>query len=183
MALNISGANGNVPLDISINSDKVEDISLLQIPQIYTILGEVFSFIFQIVSDKQLLNVLGGKLSRDCLISCSLVTFPVILSVIWLSLISDVWSYSNLNVVKLLICGNSLSWLLNFILIFEIVDWGKTWLVNFNENSLFHFVVQITMASSMYNWMAKYLTKIYFSKSRGYLTLTNRIGVLLLFLI
>ena len=31
-----------------------------------------------------------------------------------------------------LICGNNLNWLLNLNLIYDTVDWGKKWLVDFN---------------------------------------------------
>ena len=39
---------------------------------------------------------------------------------------------SILTVIKHLICGNNLNWLLNLNLIYKTVDWGKTWLVDFN---------------------------------------------------
>ena len=39
-----------------------------------------------------------------------------------ISNLSSMILLSNVKVVKLLVCGNNLSWLLNFILIFEIVD-------------------------------------------------------------
>lgn len=84
MALNMSGTNGNIPLDTSMDFDKVEHTSVLQIPLAYTILGHVFSLVFQIVADKQLLMVLDGKPSQDCLICCLLVLLPVILFVIYL---------------------------------------------------------------------------------------------------
>ena len=104
-----------------------------------------------------------------------LVIFPMILPVVWLSLIYDVWSYSNLNVVELLICRNNLSWFLNFILIFEMVDWGKMWLVNFNENSLFHLVVQITMVlSCITGWVSTYQKFIF---QRAGIILLRQIGL------
>ena len=37
-----------------------------------------------------------------------------------------------LSVIRHLICGNNLNWLLNLNLIYETLDWGKEWLVDFN---------------------------------------------------
>ena len=39
---------------------------------------------------------------------------------------------SILSVIRYLICGNNLKWLLNLNLIYETLDWGKKWLVDFN---------------------------------------------------
>ena len=39
---------------------------------------------------------------------------------------------SILSVIRHLICGNNLNWLLNLNLIYETLDWGKKWLVDFN---------------------------------------------------
>ena len=36
------------------------------------------------------------------------------------------------SVIRHLICGNNLNWLLNLILIYETLDLGKKWLVDFN---------------------------------------------------
>ena len=37
-----------------------------------------------------------------------------------------------LSVIRHLICGNNMNWLLNLNLIYETLDWGKKWLVDFN---------------------------------------------------
>ena len=37
-----------------------------------------------------------------------------------------------LSVIRHLICGNNLNWLLNLNLIYETLDWSKKWLVDFN---------------------------------------------------
>ena len=34
--------------------------------------------------------------------------------------------------IRLLICGNNFNWLLNLSLIYETLNWGKKWLVDFN---------------------------------------------------
>ena len=39
---------------------------------------------------------------------------------------------SILSVIRHLNCGNNLNWLLNLNLIYETLDWGKKWLVDFN---------------------------------------------------
>ena len=39
---------------------------------------------------------------------------------------------SILSVTRHLICSNNLNWLLNLNLIYEILDWGKKCLVDFN---------------------------------------------------
>ena len=40
--------------------------------------------------------------------------------------------WSILSVIKHQISGNNLNWLLNLNLIYETLDWGKKWLVDFN---------------------------------------------------
>ena len=37
-----------------------------------------------------------------------------------------------LSVTRHLICDNNLNWLLNLNLIYETLDWGNKWLVDFN---------------------------------------------------
>ena len=39
---------------------------------------------------------------------------------------------STLNVIRHLICGSNQNWLLNLNLIYETLDWGRKWLVDFN---------------------------------------------------
>ena len=60
----------------------------------------------------------------------TLMTLPMMLSVILLSMLMILLSL--LSVIRHLICGNNLNWLLNLNLIYETVDWGKKWLVDFN---------------------------------------------------
>ena len=54
----------------------------------------------------------------------------MILSVILLSV--QMILISILNMIRHLICGNNLNWSLNLNLIYETLDWGKKWLVDFN---------------------------------------------------
>ena len=60
----------------------------------------------------------------------TLMTFLTMLSVILLSMLMILLSI--LSVIRHLICGNNLNWLLNLNLIYETLDWGKKWLVDFN---------------------------------------------------
>ena len=63
--------------------------------------------------------------------SCyTLMTFVMVLSVILLSMLMILLSI--LSVIRHLICGNNLNWLLNLNLIYETLDWSKKWLVDFN---------------------------------------------------
>ena len=63
--------------------------------------------------------------------SCyTLMAFLTMLSVILLSMLMKLPFI--LSVTRHLICGNSLNWLLNLNLIYETLDWGKKWLVDFN---------------------------------------------------
>ena len=57
------------------------------------------------------------------------MTFLMMLSVILLSMLMILLSI--LGVIRHLICGNNLNWLLNLNLIYETLDWGKKWLVDF----------------------------------------------------
>ena len=59
-----------------------------------------------------------------------IMTFLMMLSVILLSVLMILLAI--LSVIRHLICGNNLNWLLNLNLIYETLDWGKKWLVDFN---------------------------------------------------
>ena len=54
----------------------------------------------------------------------------MILSVILLSMLKALLSI--LSVIRHLISGNNLKWSLNLNLIYETLDWGKKWLVDFS---------------------------------------------------
>ena len=61
---------------------------------------------------------------------CILMTFLMVLSVILLSMLMILLSI--LSVIRHLICGNTLNWLLNLNLISDTVDWSRKCLVDFN---------------------------------------------------
>ena len=63
--------------------------------------------------------------------SCyTLMVFLMMLSMVSLSMLMIVLSI--LSLIKHLICGNNLNWLLNLNLINKTLDWGKKWLSDFN---------------------------------------------------
>ena len=63
--------------------------------------------------------------------SCCILMTLMMLTVILLSMLMRLLSI--LSVIRHLICGNNLNWLLNLNLTYETPDWGKTWLVGFNN--------------------------------------------------
>ena len=60
----------------------------------------------------------------------TLMTFLVMLSLILLSMLMILLSILSVN--RHLICGNNSNWLLNLNLIYEVLEWGRNWLVVFN---------------------------------------------------
>ena len=60
----------------------------------------------------------------------TLMTFLMMLSVILLSMLMILLSI--LNLIRHLICSNNLNWLMNSNPIYETLDWGKKWLVDFS---------------------------------------------------
>ena len=60
------------------------------------------------------------KFSYYTLMTCFMILSAILLSMLILSVI---WH---------LICGNKLNWLLNLNLIYETLEWGRKWLVDFN---------------------------------------------------
>ena len=63
--------------------------------------------------------------------SCyTLMTFLMMLSVILLSMLMILLSIR--SVIRHLVCGNNLDWLLKLNLINETLDWGRKWLVDFS---------------------------------------------------
>ena len=64
-------------------------------------------------------------LSYYALMTFSMVLFVILLYMLMIPL-------SILSVIRLLICGSNLNWLLNLNLIYETLDRGRKWFVNFN---------------------------------------------------
>ena len=60
----------------------------------------------------------------------TLMTFLMMLSVILISMLMVLLSI--VSVIRQLIIGNNLNWILNLSLIYETLGWGKKWLVDFS---------------------------------------------------
>ena len=138
------------------------------------ILGQIFGFI-SFLSNKRLRAVLGGKCSQEYPVKAgvpqssilglhfsyyTVMTFLTMLSVILLSMLMILLSV--LNVIRHLICGKNLNWLLNLNLIYETL-W--TWVRNgllismLGKLSWFCLTCQITMVLLMLKWMGLFLRK------------------------
>ena len=136
-------------LDISKAFDRVWHAVLLHKLKSYGISGQIFGLISSFLSNRRLRVVLDGKSSQEYPVNAGFVKAPflvlhfsyytlmtllMMLSVILLSMLMILLSI--LSVIEHLICGNNLNWLLNLNLIYETLDWGKKWLVDFNAGKL-----------------------------------------------
>ena len=108
------------------------------------------------------------------------VTFLMMLSMI---LISIWWYYSILSVIRHLIFGNSLNWLLNLKLIYE-TQWTGTrsglLISMLGKLNWVHLTSLITMVLLMWKWMGLFLRKNHLLRFWGWPSLLNWIGVLTL---
>ena len=139
---NRSGATQTVALDISKAFDRVWHAGLLHKLRSYGISGQIFGLISFLIN-RRLRVVLDGKSSQEYPVNSgvaqgsilgptiyTLMTFLMMLSVILLSMLMI--PPSTLNVIRHLICGNKWNWFLHLNLIWETLDWGRKWLVDFN---------------------------------------------------
>ena len=130
-AFNTSGATRAVALDISKAFDRVWYAGILYKLKSYGISGQIFGLISSFLSNKRLGVVLVGKTTQEYAVNagvpqgsilgpfscCILMTFLMILSVILLFMLMILLSIQ--SVIRNLICGNNLNWLLNLNLIYE----------------------------------------------------------------
>ena len=131
-AFNRSGATRAVALDISKAFDRVWHAGLLHKLKSYGISGQIFGLISSFLSNRRLRVVPDGKSSQEYPVNAGvpqgsilgptlfllyIMTFLMMLSVILLSMLMILLSI--LSVIRLLICGNNLNWLLNLYLIYE----------------------------------------------------------------
>ena len=131
-AFNRSGATRVVALDISKDFDRIWHAGLLHELKSYGISGQIFGLISSFLSNRQLRVVLDGKSSQEYQLMWeffkapfsglhfsyyTLMTFLMMVSPILLSMLMILLSI--LSVIRHLICGNNLNWLLNLNLIYE----------------------------------------------------------------
>ena len=131
-AFNKSGATRVVALDISKAFDRVWHAGLLHKLKSYGISGQIFGIISSFLSNSWLRVVLEGSLRKNIQSMLeflkapflvlhfsyyTLMTFLMMLSVILLPMLTILLSI--LSVIRHLICGNKLNWLLMLNLIYE----------------------------------------------------------------
>ena len=164
-ALNRPETARGVELDISKTFDRVWHAGLFHKLKSYGILGQIFGLISSFLSNKRLQAVLGGKCSQEYPVKAgdpqssilglhfsyyTVMTFLTMLSVILLSMLMIL--HSILNVIRHLICGNNLNWLLNLNLIYETLWTGvrSGLLISMlGKLSWFRLINQITMVLLM----------------------------------
>ena len=124
----------------------------------YGISDQIFGLISFFLSNSQLRVALDGKCSQEHLVNVGIPQSSILGPTLFQLYINDLpddvvcniviytddttlyslfwWYYSLLNyslsVIIHLICGNNLNWLLNLSLIYETMDWGKKWFIDFN---------------------------------------------------
>ena len=86
------------------------------------------------VKSSQEYPVNTGVPQRSVLSPIFLITFLIVLPVILLSMLMIL--LCTLNVIRHLICGSKYNWLLNLNLIYETLDWGRKWLVDFTAGKM-----------------------------------------------
>ena len=114
----------------------------------------------------------------------TLTTFLMMLPVILLSMLMTLLSI--LNVVRHLICGSNLNWLLNLNLIYETLWTGvrSGLLISMlGKLSWFRLTGLITMVLLIWKWMGLFLRKNHLLKCWSWPALLNWIGILTLSLL
>ena len=191
-AFNRSGSTRAVALHISKAFDKVWYVGLLHKLKSYRISGLALFLLFSVIgcfgwlwirnlhSNIQLvLEFLKALFLVLHFSYYTLMTFLMMLSVILLSMLMILLSI--LSVIRHLICGNNLNWLLNLNLIYETQWTGVRsglliWMLG--KLSWFRLTSLITMGLLMWKWMGLFLRKNHLLRCWGWLSLLNWIGAL-----
>ena len=135
-----------MPLDIANAFDRVWHAGVLHKLKSYGISGQIFGRISSFLSNRRLLVVLDGKSPQEYPVNAALAQGSILAPTIFLLYINDLSGnvisvllsilmilFSILSVFRHRICGNNLNWLLNLNQDpRNAVDWGKTWLADFN---------------------------------------------------
>ena len=112
----------------------------------------------------------------------TLMTFLMMLFVILLSMLMILLSI--LSVIRHLICGKNLNWLLNLNLIYETLwAWNGLLISMLKKLNWFRLTGLITLVLLMWKWMALFLRKNHLLRSWHWRFLVNWIGALTLFLL
>ena len=135
-AFNRSGATQTVALDISKAFDRVWHAGLLHKLKSYGISGQIFGLIFSFLSNRRLRVVLDGKSSQEYPVNCGVSQGSILGATLLLLYINDlpddvvcnIAIYADdstlYSVIRHLICGNNLNWLLSLNLIYETLWTG-----------------------------------------------------------
>ena len=198
-AFNRPGATRAVTLDISNAFDRVWHVGLLHKLKSYGISGQIFG----LISSLSVIDVFEWfwmeslhkniQLMLECFkvpflvlqFSCyRLMTFLMMLSVILLSMLMILLSV--LSVIRHLVCGNNLNWLLNLNLIYKTLWSGirSGLLISMmGKVSWFRLTSLITMVLLIWKWMGLFLRKNHLLRCWGWPSLLNWIRVLSLSLL
>ena len=166
-AFNRCGATRVVALAISKTFDIVHHAGHLHKRKSSGISGQVFGLISSFLSNKRLQVVLDGKSSQEYLVNAGVPQGSIVGPTLFLMYINDLPDdiicniaimilLSIVSVIRHLICGNNLNWLLNLNLIYKTLWTGKTngsLISMLGKLSSFCLTGLITMFLMMWKWM------------------------------
>ena len=195
-AFNRSEPTRTVALDISKAFDRVWHAGLLYKFKSYVISCHIIGLICSFLGNRWFRMVLDGKSSQEYPVNAgvikapflllhfsyyTLMTFLMMFSVLLLSMLMILLSI--LIVIRHLICGDNLNWLLNLNLIYETLwTWVRSGLLisMLGKISWFHLNGLTTLVLLMWKWMGLFLMKNHLLGCWGWPSLLKWIGALTL---